>query len=160
MLFVLEPSVVNLIVVLGITRISVYLRTARAQTLELRERTFVEVARSIGASHWRICLARYRAYGIPDDSDAAVLEISTVILASASLTFLGIGLQRPDVDWGMMVADGRAYLKSAWFVTVFPGVVIVMTALAANIVSNWLRAVEDPTQATLFVRRPRKRETA
>ena len=75
-----------------------------------------------------------------------MLEVATVILASASLTFLGIGLQRPDVDWGMMVADGRAYLRSAWFVTVFPGVVIVLTALAANIFSNWLRAVEDPAQ--------------
>jgi peptide/nickel transport system permease protein len=159
-LFVLEPSVVNLIVVLGITRISVYLRTARAQTLELRERTFVEVARSIGASHWRIVSRDIAPLVFPTIRTLAVLEISTVILASASLTFLGIGLQRPDVDWGMMVADGRAYLKSAWFVTVFPGVVIVMTALAANIVSNWLRAVEDPTQATLFVRRPRQRETA
>ena len=85
----------------------------------------------------------------------AMLEVATVILAAASLTFLGIGLQRPDVDWGMMVADGKDYLKTAWFVTVIPGVVIVLTALSANIISNWLRAVEDPTQNTLFIRRPR-----
>jgi peptide/nickel transport system permease protein len=84
--------------------------------------------------------------------------VATVILASASLTFLGIGLQRPDVDWGMMVADGREYLKVAWFVTVFPGVVIVLTALAANIFSNWLRAAEDPAQNTLFFRKLRRSE--
>ena len=57
-----------------------------------------------------------------------------------------------------MVADGRAYLRTAWFVTVFPGVVIVLTALAANLLSNWLRAVEDPTQSALFIRAGRRRK--
>jgi peptide/nickel transport system permease protein len=155
-LFVLQPSILNLIIVLGITRIPVYLRTARAQTLEIRERMFVEVARSIGASHWRIITRDIAPLVFPTIRTLAMLEVATVILAAASLTFLGIGLQRPDVDWGMMVADGRAYLKSAWFLTVFPGLVIVLTALAANILSNWLRAVEDPTQSTLFFRKPRQ----
>jgi peptide/nickel transport system permease protein len=154
-LFVLQPSIVNLIIVLGITRIPVYLRTSRAQTLEVRERTFVEVARSMGASNWRIMTRDIAPMVFPTIRTLAMLEVASVILAAASLTFLGVGLQRPDVDWGMMVADGRAYLKSAWFVTVFPGVVIVATALAANIFSNWLRAVEDPTQNTLFIRKPR-----
>ena len=155
-LFVLQPSMLNLIIVLGITRIPVYLRTARAQTLEVRERTFVEVARALGASNWRIMTRDIAPIVFPTIRTLAMLEVATVILAAASLTFLGIGLQRPDVDWGMMVADGRAYLKSAWFVTVFPGVVIVLTALAANIFSNWLRAVEDPTQSSLFIRRSRR----
>lgn len=151
-LFVLEPSILNLIIVLGITRIPIYLRTARAQTLEVRERTFVEVARALGASNWRIMTRDIAPMVFPTIRTLAMLEVATVILASASLTFLGIGLQRPDVDWGMMVADGRAYLRTAWFVTVFPGVVIVLTALAANLLSNWLRAVEDPTQSALFIR--------
>lgn len=154
-LFVLPPSILNLIIVLGITRIPVYLRTARAQTLEVRERMFVEVARAAGASNWRIMTRDIAPMVFPTIRTLAMLEVATVILAAASLTFLGIGLQRPDVDWGMMVADGRAYLKVAWFVTVFPGLVIVLTALAANIFSNWLRAVEDPTQNTLFLRKPR-----
>jgi peptide/nickel transport system permease protein len=157
-LFVLNPSILNLIIVLGITRIPVYLRTARAQTLEIRERVFVEVARAAGASNWRIMTRDIAPLVFPTIRTLAMLEVATVILASASLTFLGIGLQRPDVDWGMMVADGRAYLKSAWFVTVFPGFVIVLTALAANIFSNWLRAVEDPTQNTLFFRKLHKRK--
>jgi peptide/nickel transport system permease protein len=159
-LFVLQPSVLNLIIVLGITRTPVYLRTARAQTLEIRERMFVEVARAIGASHWRIITRDIAPLVFPTIRTLAMLEVATVILAAASLTFLGIGLQRPDVDWGMMVADGRAYLKTAWFVTVFPGIAIVLTALAANIFSNWLRAVEDPAQSSLFVRKPRRRRTA
>lgn len=155
-LFVLQPSIFNLIMVLGLTRIPVYLRTARAQTLEVRERMFVEVARATGASNWRIMTREIAPMVFPTMRTLAMLEVAAVILGSASLTFLGIGLQRPDVDWGMMVADGRAYLKSAWFVTVIPGVVIVLTALAANIVSNWLRAVEDPTQNTIFFRKARR----
>jgi len=154
-LFVLQPSIFNLIIVLGITRIPVYLRTARAQTLEVRERMFVEVARAAGASNWRIITRDIAPMVFPTIRTLAMLEVATVILAAASLTFLGIGLQRPDVDWGMMVADGKDYLKTAWFVTVIPGVVIVLTALSANIISNWLRAVEDPTQNTLFIRRPK-----
>jgi peptide/nickel transport system permease protein len=155
-LFVLQPSILNLIIVLGITRIPVYLRTSRAQTLEVRERVFVEVARAAGATHWRIMTHDIAPLVFPTIRTLAMLEVATVILASASLTFLGIGLQRPDVDWGMMVADGREYLKVAWFVTVFPGVVIVLTALAANIFSNWLRAAEDPAQNTLFFRKLRR----
>jgi peptide/nickel transport system permease protein len=158
-LFILQPSVTNVIIVLGITRIPVYLRTARAQTVEIKERTFVEVARSMGASHWRIMTREIAPLVFPTIRTLAVLEVAMVILAAASLTFLGIGLQRPDVDWGMMVADGKAYLKTAWFVAVFPGVVIVLTALSASIISNWLRAVEDPTQNILFARKPKaKRE--
>ena len=159
-LFVLEPSVLNLIIVLGITRIPVYLRTARAQTVEIKERTFVEVARAMGASHWRIMTKEIAPLVMPTIRTLAMLEVAAVILAAASLTFLGIGLQRPDVDWGMMVADGKAYLKSAWFVAVFPGVVIVLTALSASIISNWLRAVEDPTQSILFLPKPGRKRSA
>ena len=158
-LFVLQPSIGNLIIVLGITRAPLYMRTARAQTLEVRERVFVEVARSLGASHYRIIRHDIAPLVFPTIRTLAMLEVATVILAAASLTFLGIGLQRPDVDWGMMVADGRAYLKSAWFVTVFPGVVIVLTAIAANIFSNWLRAIEDPANAAYFLRKRRRKES-
>uniref|UniRef100_Q11AV1 Binding-protein-dependent transport systems inner membrane component n=1 Tax=Chelativorans sp. (strain BNC1) TaxID=266779 RepID=Q11AV1_CHESB len=157
-LFVLDPSITNLIVVLGITRIPVYLRTARAQTLEVRERVFIEVARAAGASHWRIMTRDVAPMVFPTIRTLAMLEVATVILQAASLTFLGIGLQRPDVDWGMMVADGREYLRSAWFVTVFPGIIIVLTALAANLFSNWLRAVEDPAQSIHFFSKPRRQK--
>lgn len=158
-LFILDPSVANLIIVLAVTRIPIYLRTARAQTIELRERTFVEVARSLGASHWRIMTREIAPLVIPTVRTLAMLEVAAVILGAASLTFLGIGLQRPDVDWGMLVADGQDYLKTAPFVAIFPGLVIVFTALAASILSNWLRAVEDPNQSILFARKPRKQRT-
>lgn len=156
-LYVLQPSVINLIIVLAITRIPVYLRTGRAQALELRERVFVEASHAVGAGAWRIILRDIAPMVLPTMRTLAMLEIGTVILAAASLSFLGIGLQRPDVDWGMMVADGRAYLETAWWATVLPGVFVVLTALAANILSNWLRAVEDPSQSALFIRKPTRR---
>jgi peptide/nickel transport system permease protein len=159
-LFVLQPSILNLVIVLGITRIPVYLRTARAQTLEVRERVFIEVARATGASNWRIMTRDIAPMVFPTIRTLAMLEVSTVILAAASLTFLGIGLQRPDVDWGMMVADGRAYLRTAWWVTVWPGVFIVLTALSANLFSNWLRAAEDPAQHAHFFSKVRAEEAA
>ena len=114
----------------------------------------------MGASHWRIITRDIAPMVFPTLRTLAMLEVSAVILAAASLTFLGIGLQRPDVDWGMMVADGRAYLRGAWFVAVVPGIVIVLTALAANVLSNWLRAVEDPTHSALFFRKPKKERSA
>lgn len=159
-LFVLEPSITNLVIVLGITRIPVYLRTARAQTAEVRQRTFVEVAQAMGASDWRIMIKEISPVVIPTIRTLAMLEVASVILAAASLTFLGIGLQRPNVDWGMLVADGQAYLETAWFVAVFPGVVIVLTALSACLISNWLRAVEDPAQNILFLKKPKKNRSA
>jgi peptide/nickel transport system permease protein len=152
-LYVLEPSITNLVLVLAITRLPVYLRTARAQTLELRERVFVESARSLGATHRRIMAVDIAPLVTPTVRTLAMLEVANVILAAASLSFLGIGLQRPDVDWGMMVADGRSYLASAWWVTVLPGVAVLATALAASILSNWLRAVEDPAQRAEFLTR-------
>lgn len=151
-LYVLQPSITNLVLVLAVTRIPVYMRTARAQTLELRERVFVESSRSIGASHWRIMAKDITPMVTPTMRTLAMLEVANVILAAASLSFLGIGLQRPDVDWGMMVSDGRSYLGVAWWVTVFPGITIVATALAANLLSNWLRAIEDPTQRGFFIK--------
>jgi len=155
-LYVLQPSIMNLVIVLALTRIPVYLRTARAQALELRERVFVESSRSIGADDWRIIWRDLAPLVVPTIRTVAMLEVASILLAAAGLSFLGIGLQRPDVDWGMMVADGRAYLTSAWWVTVWPGVVIVLTALAANLFSNWLRAAEDPSQSAQFIRRPRR----
>jgi len=154
-LFVVGPSIRNLILVLAVTRVPVYMRVARSQTLEIRERVFVEAARAIGSSTPRMIARDISPLVIPTIMTVAMLEIANVILAAAGLSFLGVGLQRPDVDWGMLVAGGRSYLTQAWWVTLFPGLAVVITALAANILSNWLRAIEDPAQSGLFVKTPR-----
>jgi peptide/nickel transport system permease protein len=150
-LYVLSPSIKNLIMVLALTRLPVYMRVARAQTLEIRERVFVEASKALGARSWRIMVSDVRPMVFPTVLTVAMLEIANVILAAAGLSFLGVGLQRPDVDLGIMVSTGREYLSQAWWVTLFPGLLVVVIALSANILSNWLRAVDDPAQSAIFV---------
>ena len=158
-LFVLGPSVSNLIIVLSISRLPVFLRTARAQALAIREWTFVKVSRSIGARPLRIIWTDIRPLVAPTIMTVAMLELGQTMLSVAGLSFLGVGLQRPDVDWGTMVAEGRQYMQSAWWVTVFPGLAIMLTAFSANILSNWLRAVGDPLQAgALFANAAREQQ--
>jgi peptide/nickel transport system permease protein len=149
-LFVLTPSVTNLIFVLAVSRLPVYLRVARAQTLEVRQRVFIEASRAIGATGPRIIWRDIRPLVIPTVMTVAMLEIANVMLAAAGLSFLGVGLQRPNIDWGTMVSEGRQYLSDAWWVTVLPGAAILVSALAANLISNWLRAAGDPLQAGLL----------
>jgi peptide/nickel transport system permease protein len=150
-LYVLTPSVTNLVFVLAFTRIPVFMRVSRAQALALRERLFVEASRSIGASKRQIIWHDLRPMITPTVLTVSMLELANVMLAAAGLSFLGVGLQRPDVDWGTMVSEGRQYLSQAWWVTVFPGGAVLITALAANILSNWLRATGDPMQAGLLL---------
>lgn len=150
-LYVLSPSITNLIVVLALTRLPIYMRVARAHALELRERVFVEASRALGTRPWRIMSADIRPMVTPTVMTVAMLEVANVILQAAGLSFLGVGLQRPDVDLGIMVSSGREFLSEAWWVTFFPGLLVVVVALAANILSNWLRAVDDPAQSAVFV---------
>ena len=150
-LFVLGTSIINLVIVLALSRLPVYMRTAEAQTRSLRERTFVEASRSLGASSRRIIVKDIAPLVLPTVLTLAMLELAGVILAAAGLSFLGLGLQRPDVDWGTLVADGRSYLTVAWWLTVFPGFAIALTALAGNLLANWVRAMGDPNQSGRLV---------
>ena len=143
-LYVLNPYVYNVVIVLAITRIPVYVRVARAEVLEVRERLFVESARSMGASDWRILLKHITPIIIPTLMTVASLDLANVMLAESSLSFLGIGVQPPAITWGLMVADGRNYLTSAWWLAFWPGMAILLTALAANLLSSWMRIAMDP----------------
>ncbi len=149
-LYVLGPSMTNLIAVLCIARLPVFMRTARAQALAIREWTFIEASRAIGAGPARIMWYDLRPLVAPTILTVAMLELGNIMLAVAGLSFLGVGLQRPDIDWGTMVAEGRQYMQVAWWVTVLPGFAIMLTALSANILSNWLRAVGDPLQSSVM----------
>jgi peptide/nickel transport system permease protein len=145
-LFVLSPSLINLVLVLSLSRLPVYMRTTRGQTLSLRERTFVEASRSLGATRRRIIVRDVAPLVVPTVLTLAMLEVAGVILAAAGLSFLGVGLERPNVDWGTLVSDGRNYLTNAWWLTAFPGLAIAVTSLSANLLANWLRAMGDPSQ--------------
>ena len=145
-LYMLEPAVGNLVIVLAITRIPVYLRTTRAEVLEIRERMFVQAAKVMGASSWRIAFVHILPMVLPTLLTIATLDFAFVMLAESSLSFLGIGIQPPEITWGLMVAQGRPYMNQAWWLSFWPGLFIVLTAMSLNLISNWLRIVLDPTQ--------------
>jgi peptide/nickel transport system permease protein len=145
-LYMLPPSVGNLIIVLAITRIPVYLRTCRAEVLEVRERMFVQAAQVMGASRRRIVFRHILPIILPTLLTIATLDFAFVMLAESALSFLGIGIQPPEITWGLMVAQGRPYLTSAWWLSFWPGLAIILTTLSLNLLSNWMRTALDPMQ--------------
>ncbi len=145
-LYVLEPGIINVIIVLAITRVPIYLRTTRAEVLEIRERTFVVAARVMGAKPGRIVWRHIRPTVTPTLVTIATLEFAFVMLSESSLSFLGLGIQAPDFTWGAMVAQGQSYLGTAWWVAFWPGLAITLTAMSLNLLANWVRIVSDPVQ--------------
>lgn len=145
-LYMFEPRVANLILVLAFTRIPLYLRTSRAEVLEVRERMFVSAARVMGASQTRILLCHIAPMVAPTLITVATLDFAFVMLAESALSFLGIGIQPPEITWGLMVAQGRNYLASAWWLAFWPGLAIMLTTLALNLLASWLRIAADPEQ--------------
>lgn len=143
-LFVFNPGVENVILVLAVSRIPIFLRTVRAEVLEIKERMFVTAATAMGAKTHRILFRHIAPMVMPTVINLAALEIAFVMLVESGLSFLGIGIQPPEVTWGLMVADGRNYLGSAWWLSFWPGVAIMVTTMALNLLSNWLRLVTDP----------------
>lgn len=145
-LYTLGPSMINLVIVLAITRMPIFIRTARAEVLELRERMFVSAALSMGASSSRILFRHIAPLVLPTLVTIAAIDFATVILAESSLSFLGLGIQPPNFTWGAMVANGRGYLASAWWIAFWPGLAILLTTLCLNILASWGRTVADPLQ--------------
>jgi peptide/nickel transport system permease protein len=145
-LYVLEPAISNVILVLAITRIPIYIRTTRAEVLEVRERMFVTAARVMGASSLRIVLRHILPMILPTLTTVATLEFAMVMLSESTLSFLGLGIQPPSFSWGLMVAQGQNYLDTAWWLAFWPGLAITLTATSLNLLANWLRIVTDPVQ--------------
>jgi peptide/nickel transport system permease protein len=145
-LYTLGPSITNLVIVLAVTRMPIYLRTARAEVLELRERMFVSAARAMGATPARIIIRHIAPLVLPTLVTISAIDFATVILSESALSFLGLGIQPPDFTWGAMVANGRGYLATAWWIAFWPGLAIMLTTLSLNILSNWARTVADPQQ--------------
>jgi peptide/nickel transport system permease protein len=145
-LYVLGSSIINLMLVLSITRIPVYLRTTRAEVLEIRERMFIQAARVMGASSKRIVFRHILPVVLPTLTTLATLDFAYVMLAESALSFLGIGIQPPEITWGLMISQGRQYLTNAWWLSFWPGLAIILTTMSLNLLSNWLRIALDPVQ--------------
>ncbi len=137
-------SVFNLILVLALTRWMVIARVTRASCLSLRQSLFVEAARSLGASHLRIVVLHILPNLTATLMILISLEFGRVMLAEAGLSFIGMGIQPPEASWGLMLAQGRAYITSAWWLVTFPGLAIALTTLSTNLLAGWVRGVTDP----------------
>ncbi|SFC59205.1 peptide/nickel transport system permease protein [Nocardioides terrae] len=145
-LYVFSPSASMIVVVLAITRIPIYLRTARAESAELQSRTFVDAARTFGTRPTAIIRRHVFPIVLPTLLTVATLDFCYVMLAESSLSFLGIGIQPPGVSWGLMVSQGRQYLQTAWWLSFFPGLAIVVTAVCSTLLASWVRIATDPSQ--------------
>ncbi|WP_228082188.1 ABC transporter permease [Streptomyces profundus] len=145
-LYVFTPSVANIIVVLAVARIPIYLRTARAESAELRGRLFVDAARTFGTGNWSTIRRHVLPIVLPTLLTVAAVDFCFVMLTESSLSFLGIGIQPPDVSWGLMVAQGRQELQTAWWIAVFPGLAIILTTVSATVLASWARIAGDPAQ--------------
>lgn len=145
-LYVFSPGLMSVVAVLAITRLPVYIRTVRAEVLEIRERVFVTSSRVMGADFGWIVTRHILPVVTPTIMTIATLEFAFVMLTEASLSFLGLGIQPPEISWGLMVAEGRNYLNTAWWIAFWPGLAIMLTTVSLNLLSNWMRVMTDPRQ--------------
>lgn len=143
-LAVVGPSLTTLIFVLGGTTWVVYARMVRSETLSVKERDYVSSARAIGSKDFRIITKYILPNVVSSFIVIATLNVASTIIAEASLSFLGLGIQPPDVSWGLMLSDGREYLATSWWVATFPGLAITITVLGVIFLGDWLRDVLDP----------------
>jgi peptide/nickel transport system permease protein len=140
----LGPSFGTVITVIALIIWARYARQARAETLSVKEQDFVARARVAGASHTRIMM-RYIFPNIVNTLVVlATLQVGAIILLESTLSFLGVGIPRPTPAWGVMVADGRELIVTAWWVSMFPGIGIMLTVLSLNLFGDWLRDHLDP----------------
>jgi peptide/nickel transport system permease protein len=138
------PSFGTVITVIALIIWARYARQARAEALTVKEQDFVARARVAGASHTRI-MVRYIFPNIVNTLVVlATLQVGSIILLESTLSFLGVGIPRPTPAWGVMVADGRELIVTAWWVSMFPGIGIMLTVLSLNLFGDWLRDHLDP----------------
>jgi peptide/nickel transport system permease protein len=140
---VLGPGLFNVMLAIGLASVPTFARVLRAEVFSTREREYVIAARSIGASHWRIIFKHI----LPNIMSSLIVlgttRIATAVLAESSLSFLGLGIRPPTASWGVMVADGRAFLQIAPWIALVPGTAIFISVLGFNIFGDALRDALD-----------------
>lgn len=144
---VVGPSIVVLILILGIRSWVLYARTVRSVVLSARELDHVNAAVALGASHRQILLHHIFPMTVSPLVVLASVELAQLILLESTLGFLGLGVQPPYPSWGAMLGASRNYLRSAWWLPVFPGVAIMLAVLGANLLGDGLRDVLDPKRS-------------
>jgi peptide/nickel transport system permease protein len=140
----LGPSLVNALLAVAVVRLPAYVRFARAQTLTLRHRNYVKVARTFGAGTAHVLRWHILPNALSPILVQATLDLGGTILIAAALSFIGLGAQPPTAEWGAMISTGRNFLLDQWWYATFPGLAILVTALGCNLLGDGLRDLLDP----------------
>lgn len=140
----LEPGLSTVVIVIVITFWAWYARIIRGEIMALKERDYIAFARVAGVGPATIFVRHLLPNILNTLIVLATLQVGQVILFEASLSFLGLGIQQPDVSWGLMLADARQYITQAWWAITMPGIAIMLTCLSANLFGDWLRDKLDP----------------
>ena len=140
---ILGPGIVNVIYAIAISAVPVFARLVRGTTLALKQTLYVQASRSIGVSRAKLMLRHILPGTLPGVIVYASLRMGTSILTAAALSFIGLGAQPPSPEWGAMLSDGRSYLGVADHITIFPGLAILITVLAFNLLGDGLRDALD-----------------
>lgn len=141
---VLGPSLTSLMIAVGIAAIPTYARLTRASVLSARENLYVDAARVVGARDSAILSRHILPNIVAPIIVVSTLGVGAAILVAATLSFLGLGSQPPTAEWGRMLSEGRQYLREQWWIATFPGVAIMLTVLALNLLGDGLRDALDP----------------
>jgi len=144
----LRPSLENVIIAISLAGWPIYARLARSMALAIREEVYIEAARALGASAWRI-LTRHVLPGVVSPVIIQVsLDMGGIILTAAGLGFIGFGAQPPTPEWGLMISEGRNYVPGQWWLATFPGLAISLVVLGFNLLGDGIRDVLDPRLRT------------
>ncbi len=144
----LGPGLYNAMIAVGVAWIPSFARIVRSSVLQIKETTYVEAARASGANELRLITRHILPNTLAAILVLASLGVATAILVGAALSFLGVGASPPTPEWGIMLSDGRPYMRSAWWIMAFPGLAITVTVLGANLVGDGLRDALDPRMGT------------
>ena len=140
----LTPSIINIMVVIGLTSWMGVTRLVRAEFLSLSEREFVTASRTLGARDVRLIFTHLLPNSLTPIIVSAVLGVAGAVLMESGLSFLGLGVQAPQASWGNILTDGKEYIQFAWWLSLFPGLAILITVLGYNLLGEGLRDALDP----------------
>ncbi|HAF01543.1 MAG TPA: peptide ABC transporter permease [Methylophilaceae bacterium] len=140
----LEPSIINIMIVIGLTSWMGVTRLVRAEFLSLSEREFVQASRTLGAKDARLIFTHLLPNSLTPIIVSSVLGVASAVLMESGLSFLGLGVQAPQASWGNILTDGKEYIQFAWWLSLYPGMAILITVLGYNLLGEGLRDALDP----------------
>lgn len=140
----LSPSITNVMIVIGLTSWMGITRLVRAEFLSITQREFVMASTALGAQDWRVIFKHCLPNSLTPVIVSVVLGIASAVLLESGLSFLGLGVQAPQASWGNILTDGKEYIQFAWWLSLYPGLAILITVLGYNLLGEGLRDVFDP----------------